>query len=291
LNNLPVHGELWINSRTDFVESLNLGLDSINFNNKFAIKRKAYFDPTLGGSNTNLSMLFFSGIDLIELGYKYKNDMDTLDQYDILYNKSDSIWNQSSDFPDSIYTLDSITATDIPETNLIKGLGVYYSSDLYNWSTENYESTLLDNYSSIIYAKLTENIIIKLQLTDTKTYKYPREFVQGIIDSVDMLSDVKLLFTIAEGSEFPLSSNSIKINYNDYLIQKISKNHSNWNKNISIFDAKGRLLCKTSIFGQNISDNNFMEVHRKLPQQIYFIKTIDNGKHQYKKINNLNGPK
>ena len=131
LDDLPVHGELWINSRTDFVESLNLGLDSINFDNKFAIKRKAYFDPTLGSSNTNLSMLFFSGIDLVELGYKYKNNMDTLNQFDFLYNKTDSIWNQSIIYPDSISMFDSIIATDVPSTDRIKGLGIYYSYDYF----------------------------------------------------------------------------------------------------------------------------------------------------------------
>ena len=52
-----------------------------------------------------------------------------------------------------------------------------------------------------------------MQLTDTKTYKYPRKYLAGMVDSVDMLSDVKLLFTIAEGSVFPLLPNSINENY------------------------------------------------------------------------------
>ena len=282
-NDLPIHGEVWINSRTDFVESLDFGLDSINFDNKFAIKREAYFDPTLGGSYTNASMLFFSGSDIEELGYKYKNDMDTLNHFNMLYNKSDSIWNQSIDFPNSISNLDSVTATDIPDTKGIKGLGIYYSSDYYGWSTENYESTLLDNHRSIIYAKLSGNIIIKMQLTDNKTYKYPRQYLAGMKDSVDMLSDVKLIFTIAEGSVFPLLPNRIKGNHDSNAIRGISNQHVNNRYNKYAFDAAGRLLYKSNMFDQNI--------YRKLPQQIFFLNIITDGKSQFKRVNNLIDPK
>ena len=130
-----------------------------------------------------------------------------------------------------------------------------------------------------------------MQLTDTKTYKYPRHYLSGLLDSIDMLSDVKLIYTIAEGSEFPLLPNSIKKNHDGYSIQRISEYHISRNKNVSVFNAAGRLLYKTKISNQNISDNKFIDIYRKLPQQIYFLKIIDDEKYQIKKANTLNGPK
>ncbi|MFW5784615.1 MAG: hypothetical protein ACOCW1_00395 [Chitinispirillaceae bacterium] len=243
-------------------------------------------DLTLGSFQTHRSMLIFSGSGIEKLGHKFIADMDTVNKYNQYYNKSDTIWNQSLNFPDSIHTMDSLGP---PFSYYKSGIGICYSEDHYDRSTNFHGSILLDSYSSIVYARLKGNIIIKMQLTDTMAYNYPRGYQGGgWFDSTDMLSDVKLVFTIAEGDRFPIMTNNVR---EDEFIRKSNKKNDQKNlrniKKVYAFDASGRLVTRADITDQNTSLNELLHKYKRFPQNILFLKIITDRESRFIKVNNL----